>query len=52
VVRGNNSNLRPARVLVAMCYSVVCCPLELRARQCRCGSGGKDEEEGKEGGRR
>lgn len=53
VVKGNISHLQPARVgVVVVCYSGVCCPLGLRARQCRCGSGGRregGEEEGREG---
>lgn len=40
VVKGNISHLQPARVGVVVCYSGVCCPLGLRARQYRCGSGG------------
>lgn len=54
VVRGNMSHHKPVRVQVVVCYSGVCCPLGLRARQCRCGSGGGREggKRGREGGRR
>lgn len=38
VVKGNIFHLQPAWVEVVVRYSGVCCPLGLRARQCRCGS--------------
>lgn len=53
VVKGNISHLQPAWVGVVVCYSGVCCPLGLKARQCRCGSGGREGgKRRREGGRR
>lgn len=51
VVKGNISHLQSAMDEEVVCYSGVCCPLGLRARQCRCGSRRarrEEEEEGRE----